>query len=198
MAVSFAAATGLSGIAEVFPNRNLMRPPGALDERRFAESCIRCAACVEFCPIRAITIAHMIDGLRNIGTPVLSSSCMVFKGLEDPSPIATEEWRASVSHNGQETTCFECIKHCPTGSLQAVQPDKLRIGTAVIDKDRCLFYVQGACGAPCLRTCPFEAISLNMGPVVDGEKCVGCGQCSYICVTRSSGAPAIVVEPRQS
>ena len=198
MAASFATVTALSSLAGVVPSRTLIRPPGALQGEQFVGTCIRCRACVDVCPTGGISEAHITDGLRNVGTPVLSGYCMVYRGLEQPSPATTAEWKTSVLDKGEQTMCYECINHCPSGALRAQQPDQLRMGTAVVDKDHCLFYVRGACGYTCARTCPFEAISISNGPQVDETKCVGCGQCDFVCLARVNGPTGISVEPRQA
>jgi len=198
MTASFAAVTGLIGLADVVPNRSLVRPPGVIGEDRFLESCIRCGACADACPVRGIGMAHLTDGLRNVGTPVLTGYCMVFRGLDNPGPAKTSAWRNNALAHGQQETCFDCISVCPSDALRPVSVNQLRMGTAVVKKDRCLWYLHGVCGAPCARTCPFDAISITTGPVVDETKCVGCGQCDYVCLARTIGPTAITVEPKQT
>jgi ferredoxin-type protein NapG len=196
-AASFATATALFSLVGAIPYRTLVRPPGAIGETQFAGSCIRCGACADVCPVRGIGIAHVTDGLQNVGTPVLSSYCMVFKGLENPTPLKVAEWKSTALAHNQEETCFDCINVCPTGALQQVSVNQLRMGTAVVKKDHCLAYLNGVCGLPCVKTCPFDAISVAGGPVVDETKCVGCGQCDYVCIARRIGPTAIAVEPSQ-
>jgi MinD superfamily P-loop ATPase len=70
----------------------------------------------------------------------------------------------------------------------------LRLGTAVVIKDSCKAWKYGNCTFPCLDVCQFDAISVTAGPEVDEKKCVGCNQCSYVCVVRETGPTGIVVE----
>jgi ferredoxin-type protein NapG len=191
--VSFATVTALSSLVDAVPSSSLVRPPGALQAEQFVGTCIRCRACVDVCPVRGISVAHIVDGVQNVGTPVLSGYCMVYRGLEQPSPTTTAEWKTS----GQQVTCYECINQCPSGALRTQEPDQLRMGTAVVDRSHCLFYVRGVCGYPCARTCPFEAIAISDGPQVDETKCVGCGQCDFVCLARVTGPTGISVKPRQ-
>jgi Fe-S-cluster-containing hydrogenase component 2 len=185
----------LMGVAETLPDRKLVRPPGVSAEKQFLETCVRCKVCVDVCPVKGLELAHLGDGFKNVGTPKLTGYCMVFKGLEKPDPIAASEWKTTVRDNGEEVACYECIRQCPSRALHALEPDKLRMGIAVVNKETCLAWVHGACGYPCLRTCPFDAIVADRGPVVDEEKCVGCNQCYYVCLTHPS---SIAVMPRAS
>jgi Fe-S-cluster-containing hydrogenase component 2 len=197
MAGSFAVAAALPGVLDVIPSRDLVRPPGALEEEQFARTCIRCGACTEACPVHGIGIAHITDGLQKVGTPVLSGYCMVFKGLENPDPSKSSLWKQDVLGNYREVTCFECISTCPSGALQKVEPSQLHMGTAVVRKQYCRFWRFGSCGYPCASVCPFDAITISSGPHVDETKCVGCGQCDFVCLARETGPTGIMVEPRQ-
>jgi ferredoxin-type protein NapG len=194
MAASFVSLMGLAGLAEIIPSRNLVRPPGAIPEEQFLRSCLRCGACVEVCPVRGISVAQMTDGLRNVGTPMLSlpaGYCMVFKALRNPSAQAATAWK-----NGHENDelCSACIEVCPTGALQQTNLNELHMGTAVVDQEHCLAWRYINCTFPCLDVCVFDAIRITTGPVVDAEKCVGCNQCSFVCTARETGHTGIMVE----
>jgi ferredoxin-type protein NapG len=198
MTASFAVVTGLAGLTDVVPNHTLVRPPGAIKEDLFLENCIRCGACADVCPVRGIGLAHLGDGLRSVGTPVLSGYCMVFRGLEKPSPDSAMAWRKNAHAHGQEVRCYDCVNACPSGALQQSNATQLHLGTAVVKKEYCRAYRFGNCQFPCRDVCPFDAISVAGGPVVDETKCVGCGQCDYVCLARLIGPTAIEVEPRQT
>ena len=192
------AASALFGLAEAVPSQSLVRPPGAIEEERFLQTCIRCGACADSCPVRSISLAHLADGLQNVGTPELRGYCMVFKGLDNPSPSKSSLWKHDVRGNDEEVTCFNCINTCPSGALQIVNPSQLRMGIATVRKSYCRYWRFGSCGYPCASVCPFDAISISNGPVVDESKCVGCGQCDFVCLARVSGPTGIMVEPRQA
>jgi len=198
MTASFAAVTGLVGLADMVPSRNLVRPPGAIREDLFLESCIRCGACADACPVRGVGIAHLADGLRNVGTPVLTGYCMVFRGLEKPSPQSTMAWRKNALAHGEEERCFDCVNVCPSGALQQANANHLHMGTAVVKREYCRALRFGNCQFPCKDVCPYDAISIAAGPVVDETKCVGCGQCDYVCLARLIGPTGIVVEASQT
>ena len=206
MAATFAVATGLPGLSEIVPSPSLVRPPGVFQEDEFLGKCIRCRACANVCPVRTIGIAHLEQGLQNVGTPVLAvpaGYCMVFKDLEYPtvsygtakaSAQAGVEWKKT-HENENAKLCTRCVDVCPTGALQPTNLQQFHLGTAVIYKQHCLSWLYGACSFPCIDACVFDAISLTAGPVVDAKKCVGCNQCSYVCLARESGPTGIMVEP---
>ena len=48
---------GLSGyLPLVYARTNRLRPPGALDEKDFLSSCIKCGQCVQVCPVSCIPV----------------------------------------------------------------------------------------------------------------------------------------------
>jgi ferredoxin-type protein NapG len=49
-----------------------LRPPGALDEKDFLSSCIKCGQCVQVCPVEAIKLADLVDGM-GVGTPYIDA-----------------------------------------------------------------------------------------------------------------------------
>ncbi len=89
-----------------------------------------------------------------------------------------------------EKDCVACGAVCPTGAISPLTLDaKKRFKIAIVDFkiERCLIYYQQEC-AICRRECPFEAIDFVWNeeeyaslPVVDAEKCVGCGRCVAFC-----------------
>ncbi len=64
---------GLSGyLPLVYARTNRLRPPGALDEKDFLSSCIKCGQCVQVCPVNAIKLADLIDGF-GVGVPYIDA-----------------------------------------------------------------------------------------------------------------------------
>lgn len=150
-------------------NRQLLiRPPGALEEDEFLAVCVRCGQCQQVCHYGSIKIAGGDRGI-SIGTPYLELR-------ETPCYL-----------------CMECVKVCPSGALRPLEKEDVRMGIARVDRRNCLAWGGSACEI-CYLMCPFrkEAIVLQdfTKPLVDGEKCVGCGICEFACVKDS---PAIVV-----
>ena len=160
-----------------------LRPPGAIEERRFLAACVRCGKCAQACPYRSIQLAGGEAGVA-IGTPFITP---------------------------RQTPCYlcqdlPCVKACPSGALDPKLEDveEARMGTAVIvDRESCLS-IRGLRCEVCYRQCPLidKAITLEvrhndrtgehtiMEPVVHKEKCVGCGICENSCVLPK---PVIVV-----
>ena len=79
--------------------------------------------------------------------------------------------------------CFDapCQTACPTGALGSFDPQRDKLGVAVVQKDRCIAYFEGC--VECEKACPYEAIALDdVGhPVIDAAKCNGCGVCENVC-----------------
>ncbi len=66
-----------------------------------------------------------------------------------------------------------------------VKPEEMpKIGIAKIFRKHCLG-AQGQHCDYCSRSCPKEFNALTIGsdrvPIIDEDKCVGCGKCEYIC-----------------
>ena len=109
-----------------------------------------------------------------------------------------------------EYDCTLCGQVCPTGAIRRLslpEKQKTHIGTAMIDKGRCLPYAHSTPCIVCEEHCPtpkkaiwFEpATALNRNgdavdvkqPRVDLELCIGCGICENKCPVL--GKPAITV-----
>lgn len=140
--------------------RTFIRPPGALEESMFLSTCLRCGKCAQVCPRKAIIMGRGDKGL-SIGTPYI-----------EPRQAACD-------------LCMDCIKVCTSGALRGGERQKVRMGFAEINREQCLAWQGHECKA-CYTSCPFynEAIILegHKLPVVDREKCVGCGICENVCI----------------
>lgn len=143
------------------PQRSPLRPPGAIPEQRFVDACIKCAKCAQVCPYDSIEMTSLFWGDKQ-GTPVIHAR-------EVPCYL-----------------CMECPPVCPSGALDANLADKREVamGTAVIDRSRCLAY-HGVICRSCFERCPMyrEAIVLRdeLYPEVQPDACVGCGICEHVC-----------------
>jgi ferredoxin-type protein NapG len=84
----------------VYAQKKRLRPPGALDEKDFLSSCIKCGQCVQVCPVQAIKLADLVDGF-GVGTPY----------------IYAREQACDFSCDA-----VQCILACPTGSLVYKKP----------------------------------------------------------------------------
>lgn len=98
----------------VYAQRQRLRPPGALDEKDFLSSCIKCGQCVQVCPVQAIKLADLVDGM-GVGTPYIDAR-------EQACDFSCD--------------AVQCILACPTGSLTYHKPEFLpvRSGAALAAK----------------------------------------------------------------
>ncbi len=147
------------------------RPPGALPERQFLDTCSRCGDCVDVCPARCIRIDPL--GAAGGGAPhidVDTMPCVLCSGLE-------------------------CMRHCPTGALVPTPLNEIDMGTARWREETCL-RTKGEDCTICVDHCPVGAFALE---VLDGkihvkeEGCTGCGVCQHRCPTQPK---SIVVIPK--
>ncbi len=151
----------------------LLRPPGAIDETRFLDTCRRCGACVDICPAEAIfPLAQSATGAA--GTPVIDpelAACVVCDGLK-------------------------CTTVCPSGALLPLTaPEQIRMGLAEVDWAACVRSHGEACRI-CVDQCPLGETAIRLAgagpPEVHPTGCVGCGVCQLVCPTTPR---AIVVRP---
>ena len=180
MSVAKAAFEFHEGMNPVQPKKEVaygtdysLRPPGAVLERTFLELCTRCDDCVNACPAKCIkksTAKGMAD------TPVISPR-------EEPCVLCND---------------LPCIKACTTGALVPVEREQVAMGVAQIDKKKCFAWNGQDCH-DCSAKCPFpgEAIVLDdFRPVINEEKCTGCGLCEQACLAINNRAPIRVVPSR--
>ena len=134
----------------------VIRPPGGQDED-FLSKCIRCDRCRSICPTNVIGIGGLAEGVVNLRTPVMNYKY------------------------GSCDFCGQCIEVCPTGALRNYPGETTVVGRARLT-EICIALRTGAC-TKCKEECPYEAISLGEGmiPVIDDDKCNGCGVCEHIC-----------------
>ena len=93
-----AALSGYLPIA--YAQKKRLRPPGALDEKDFLSSCIKCGQCVQVCPVQAIRLADLTDGFGG-GAPYIDARSQACDFSCD---------------------AVQCILACPTGSLTYKKP----------------------------------------------------------------------------
>jgi MauM/NapG family ferredoxin protein len=159
------------------PSEKLIRPPGALPEPRFLAACVRCGECMKVCPTNALQPASSQTGPEGLWTPVL------------------------VPKIGYcEYYCSLCTQVCPTGAIKELkikEKTKIKIGSAWINRNRCIPYALGRSCTVCEEKCPTSPKAIILVeteaampdgtwarqevPIVDLNLCIGCGICETKC-----------------
>jgi ferredoxin len=91
---------------------------------------------------------------------------------------------------------------CPTSAIRDLPLEEKRnakLGTAVIDRERCLVWAEDKLCLICDEQCPYNAIVFKWQdgfrrPFVVTNKCNGCGFCEEKCPVQ--GESAIIVTPQ--
>jgi ferredoxin-type protein NapG len=159
-------------------DRTFLRPPGAISEDRFLSLCIKCRKCEEICPQTIVEAVTITEDMAGPGTPQLNF------------------------REGACDFCMKCVEVCPTGALEMMEVEDIKLGIAQVVPESCIAWDWGGCTL-CEDACPYEAISLDERerPVVDAEKCNGCGFCEFKCPGaalrsfRSTSGRGIIVVP---
>ncbi len=149
-------------------------PVGAESVKNFAQHCTACQLCVSKCPNDVLRPSQSIERLMQ---PEMSFE----RGYCRPS-------------------CNACSQVCPNGAIKPIEKQMksaVKIGTAVWVADNCIAYRDGVSCGNCSRHCPNGAIKMieckdKPGaakiPMVDAERCLGCGACEYVCPARPFSA----------
>lgn len=150
-------------------------PPGAWSARRFAQHCTGCQLCVSVCPNGVLRPSTSLDKLMQ---PEMSYE----RGYCRPE-------------------CTRCSEVCPAGAIKPItqaEKSSTRIGHAVWIKKNCIPMTDGVSCGNCARHCPSGAILMVPSdsddaesikiPVVNTERCIGCGACENLCPARPFSA----------
>jgi ferredoxin-type protein NapG len=146
-----------------------LRPPGALDEPLFKETCSRSGNCTRVCPANCIKIDR--TGNKGDGAPYVDANnlaCVV-------------------------CTSLACMQACPSGALVPTPAVEIDMGTALWHEDRCVRTAGAECTV-CVEVCPMgeKAIHTNGRRIeVNPDACVGCGLCQQHCPTKPKSIEVI-------
>ena len=155
----------------------LIRPPGALPEKKFLQKCVKCSECMKVCPTNGLQPALAEAGPEGIWTPVL------------------------VPKIGYcEYYCSLCSQVCPTGAIKELTVEekiKVRLGLAWVNKNTCIPYDLGTPCIVCEEPCPTSPKAIKLvkievklpdgtirtpvAPIINTDLCIGCGICETKC-----------------
>lgn len=168
------------GLAAIVEKKRPVRktkivPPGALSISNLENHCTACQLCVSACPNGVLRPSVELDSLMQPESSYERGYC--------------------------RPECTRCSNVCPTGAIRPIsRADKssVQIGHAVWVKENCLPVTEGVSCGNCARHCPVGAITMVCSvpgdesspkiPVVNTEKCIGCGACENLCPSRPFSA----------
>jgi polyferredoxin len=123
----------------------VIRPPGTLPEEQFLKRCIKCGQCMRICPTNVIQPGGIHGGLENLWTPVLNNR---------------------IGSSGCQLNCTACGQICPTSAIRPITLSEklglddfaelgpIRLGTAFVDRNRCLPWAMSKPCIVCEENCP--------------------------------------------
>ncbi len=146
-------------------------PPGARSVQVLGARCTGCQLCVSACPNQVLRASDNGSGMLQPTLSFERGYCRV--------------------------NCVTCAEVCPAGAIgpvTAAEKSSLQIGRAVIALESCITVTDKVACTACAKICPPRVINLvgpedaPKKPVVDAERCTGCGACEYVCPARPLAA----------
>jgi ferredoxin len=122
-----------------------IRPPGALAEQELLKRCLKCGQCMRICPTNVIQPAGIEGGLEALWTPVLNNR---------------------IGSSGCQLNCVACGYVCPTAAIRPItlseklgvnefaKAGPIKLGTAFVDRGRCLPWSMDKPCIVCQENCP--------------------------------------------
>lgn len=162
------------------PERTVsLTPFGSGSAKNFYSHCTACQLCVANCPDKVLRPS---GDLARLMQPEMSYE----RGYCRPE-------------------CVKCSEVCPAGAIIRINSEEkkhIQIGLAEVEYSLCFAYEKGAKCGLCAKKCPTEAITMVSEeqteasgnkkkvrmPVVDGDRCIGCGACEFYCPARPISA----------
>jgi len=123
----------------------IIRPPGAIAEEEFLKRCIKCGQCMRVCPTNVIQPGGIDGGWENLWTPTLNNR---------------------IGSSGCQLNCVACGQVCPTSAIRPItlaekhglddfaDTGPIKLGTAFVDRSRCLPWAMDKPCIVCQENCP--------------------------------------------
>lgn len=150
-------------------------PPGSVSHRHFFQHCTACQLCISACPNGVLRPSSNLETLMQ---PEVSYE----RGYCRPE-------------------CTRCSEVCPNDAILPItreQKTATQIGHAVWIKKNCVVLTDGVQCGNCARHCPTGTIKMIATdpnkedspriPMIDTERCIGCGACENLCPARPFSA----------
>ncbi len=150
-------------------------PPGAQGLWHVARHCTGCQLCVAACPNGVLRPSTRLEALMQPESSYERGYC--------------------------RPECTKCSEVCPAGAIHRITPEEksaIQVGHAVWVKENCIPLTDGVSCGNCARHCPTGAIQMVSSdaanpdapriPVVNEERCIGCGACENLCPARPFSA----------
>ena len=134
----------LSGASSRGWHARVIRPPGSLPEEQFLQTCLKCGQCMRVCPTNVLQGAGLEAGVEGLWTPVLNNKI----------------------GRGCMPNCTACGGVCPTAAIRPITIERkrglgryaeagpIRLGTAFVDRGRCLPWAMDQPCSVCEEVCP--------------------------------------------
>ncbi len=131
---------------------SIIRPPGALSEEEFLKRCIKCGQCMRVCPTNVLQPASIKPGIENLWTPILNNR---------------------IGSSGCQYNCVACGQVCPTAAIRPITLDEkhgkgefekagpIKMGTAFVDRGRCLPWSMNKPCIVCQENCPVSPKAIH-------------------------------------
>ena len=158
------------------PKREVpLKPAGSVSFDNFSSRCTGCQLCVQTCPNDVLRASSKLDTFMQ---PEMSFE----RGYCRPE-------------------CTKCSEVCPAGAIQKVTREEktaIQIGHAVWIGRNCVPLHDGVECGNCAKHCPSGAITMmpydpedatsHKIPIINEERCIGCGACEHVCPARPFSA----------
>ena len=160
---------------EIPKRKTPITPAGSWSAKNLAQHCTACQLCISACPNQ------------------------VLRPSTDLSKLMQPEVQYERGYCRPE--CVRCSEVCPTGAIKPITKEEkssIQIGHAVWRRCNCIVHTDKVECGNCARHCPTGAIqmvpqdpndkkSLKI-PVINTERCIGCGACENLCPSRPFSA----------